>query len=214
MKVERSDASYMLYSMTAGHAATTPQHENQEHDTDVPFFASWDDTDMEGADMEDEEYFLDEEAFAQELAGCELHEIQSGLDTADDVPSSESEDSWSRIGRVATTGQKDVMGGHNSDWALIAFHDPFLYRPNLLIPPTPGEYGNPIGLLAEEKQHVRSELSENEVFLLGGTSGFKLGVLSSTWSYFMLPPAKDFTRHFALTFTDGSGMLPPRALGA
>ena len=205
LKLEMWDERFMLYAMTAGHVAKSVQLEEQEIDTSYTLVDSCLDR-----DIDDEEYFLDKDEFWPDEDPCRAapqtcQDLNSEEETIPGLLTPSTEDcSWWRIGRISTTSRNEESSGSDVDWSLISLHDPFLYRPNVLL------YSNaaaPISLtdtLSKKEQGAMLGASDRSVVVIGGMSGSKRGTISSTWSYLMLAPAKSFSKHLTLTFLDGS----------
>ena len=199
IKIERFDGTYVLYAMTASHVATPDQREEDNYGS----VTSWED-----ADIEDEEFFLDEEEFGlEDLPNTPYDQSRLGNEPEilPDLSSSIDQNPWWTIGRMIVTSQIEEVDKPNLDWALVAFHDPFFYRPNLLLLPDAHDQAPQINFSTETESIIGSDTSECPVYLLGGPSGLKRGVMSSTWSYLMVSPSQKLTKHFSLALSDGSG---------
>ncbi|KAL9632565.1 MAG: hypothetical protein Q9164_005245 [Protoblastenia rupestris] len=199
IKVEKPDASYMLYSMTVGHVLRPSELYNNEH---VPNALEKD----EDEETEEEEYFLDEEDSTNEPSLELPHEVEELHTGHEKNKSPVSGDSWWAIGHVSTTSEDDVANSSGLDWALITFHDPFLYQPNLLSVPHTSSEAPQIRCSPEKEQSIKADTSSCSVFLINGLKGLQRGSISATLSYLMVAPAKTFSKHYTLSFADTSAL--------
>ena len=199
IKIERFDGTYALYAMTASHVVTPDQREEVDHSS----VTSWEDP-----EIEDEEFILDEEEFRLEGWPNTTHDesrLSNDSGISPDPSPPIDQNPWWTIGRMAWTSQVEESDKPDLDWALVAFHDPFLYRPNSLSLPDAQGQASQISFSAETESIIGSDTLERPVYLLGGPSGVKRGVLSSTWSYLMISPSHKLAKHFSLLLSDGSG---------
>jgi hypothetical protein len=170
-----------------------------------------------GNESEDEEdLFQDGEGFEIDLAGEEPCEGRDGGLAASTSYSTEqagtTSASWSKIGHITLSSQRDHEGAHNMDWGLIELDDQSRYRPNLLFDPSTHE---PIDLTCpSSKQYfpTRGKVKERvkeRVIVLSNTGTWARGVLSTFSSFLIVAPGKSLIETHALTMDDESSKSLP-----
>jgi hypothetical protein len=230
VKVTNFDGVSMLYAMTAGHIIHQGHATGDVTDDvtgDITDDATNDATDdkldsessgdegkiIYGNESEDEEdLFQDSEEFEIDLAGEEPCEGQDGGLAASTSYSTEQAGttsvSWSKIGHITLSSQRDHEGAHNMDWGLIELDDRSGYRPNLLFDPSTHE---PIDLTCpSSKQYfpTRGKVKER-VIVLNNTGTWARGVLSTFSSFLIVAPGKSLIETHTLTMNDESSKSLP-----
>ena len=208
IKIEKHDASYMLYSMTAGHVLRPKALENAKLDStsldeDEVVRQAIDDDEYERSDAEEfvlEEDDLDLEVFPEHSNEQQEHVFpQGGEETA------QSKDLWWTIGQIPSFSDDDFPHDPGLDWALITFRDPFLYRPNLFSSLHNNTESWEVQFNPKKEYSIKADAGSRSVFLISGEGAPQRGSISTTMSYLMVSPATKFLKHFTLTMKDKSG---------
>lgn len=203
VKVVISAQSFMLYGMTAGHiiARDWPE-ENVGEEIDGKEI---DGEESDGEESDDEESDSEEETFEVDLTPDEDQVVQEAHSTRD-VPLDVGQTGhlWSKIGHVSDASSDCYADKCNLDWALVKIDNASFYRPNLLVPSDVGKSDLIKRQLREPCEAVITG-SDRDVFVVGGTSGFKQGRLSLTSSFLMLAPGNSFAKTHDLALLDSSG---------
>ncbi|KAL9130277.1 MAG: hypothetical protein Q9217_001488 [Psora testacea] len=210
IKIEKHDASYMLYSMTAGHVLRPKALESAKLDStsldedEIVGQAIGGDED-ESSDVE--EFVLEEEDLDLEVLPGHSHEQQEhdfprGEETA------QSRDLWWTIGQISSSSDDDFSRDPGLDWALVTFRDPFLYRPNLLSSPHNSTEAWKVQFNPKKEYSINVDAGSRSVFLISGEGAPQRGSISTTMSYLMVSPATKFLKHYTLTMKNTSAIRP------
>jgi hypothetical protein len=211
IKVTQSENDVILYGMTAGHIVP------RETPKEVVF--EFDSSSDEGGNGDDDDCLLDEEETFELDVPLDEEHVTAATSIKREVSLDEEQNRklsipWSKIGHISMASQDTPEDGHNLDWALVEIEDLSLYKPNLLVIPEKKDHYHINGELKMQvelnSRDQWSSTSKESVVLLSGMSGFKRGILSSSLSFLLLSPGKNFIKTYSLAFSDSTGMRPVR----
>jgi hypothetical protein len=198
-----------LYGMTAGHALF-----NDEVNNPREYSASLEDDVDEEPKADSSPWLQQEGEFELDL---ELDEDSPELDGGPKNSAAsageavqEERQTWSKLGQVFASSRDYEALEADLDWALIKIDHPAGDRPNLLqrdAPSSQNEAAPRAELYRVQKAHDALGINPREVRLLGGVTGSKVGMLSTTSSFLMMAPGRTFVETYTLTLSDHLGML-------
>jgi hypothetical protein len=200
-----------LYGLTAGHVLFDGQT------NDFGTYSTSLEHDFEEV-MEADSWLQQHEDFELDLHLDEDYsQLNGGLEnsaTSAEEASQEEQETWSKLGHVFASSQDYEPLKADLDWALIKIDLPADDQPKLLEgsasrtqdDATPQD--DATSRVKLRRSHiVHDSLTDpQEVHLLGGVSGLKDGMLSTTSSFLMMAPGKTFVETYTLSLSDQSGM--------